>query len=101
MNGNIYSQKNMSQEDVILLHLIKHRKISNKECNNIYGFTHLPSVIRYLRKKNIKIVNDPHYGKNRFGGNVYWVDYVLAPDKEQPTRIQNFISNFKLQYGTN
>ena len=97
MNGNIYSQKNMSQEDVILLHLIKHGKISNKECNNIYGFTHLPSVIRYLRK----IVNDPHYGKNRFGGNVYWVDYVLAPDKEQPTRIQNFISNFKLQYGTN
>lgn len=59
MNGNIYSQKNMSQEDVILLHLIKHGKISNKDCNNIYGFTHLPSVIRYLRKKNIKIVNDP------------------------------------------
>ncbi|MBE7711222.1 MAG: hypothetical protein E7Z92_03680 [Cyanobacteria bacterium SIG31] len=95
MNGNIYSQKNMSQEDIILLHLIKHGKISNKECNKEYGFTHLPSVIRYLRKKNIKIVNNPHYGKNRFGTNVYWVDYVLAPNKEQSPKVISMIERFK------
>ena len=99
MIGNIYSNIKMSQEDRILLHLINNGKISNKECNEIYGFRHLPSVIRYLRKRNIKITSEPRNGENRFGGRVYWVDYTLAPFKEQPPQFQKMIQNFKLQYG--
>ena len=99
MIGNIYSNIKMSQEDRILLHLINNGKISNKECNEIYGFRHLPSVIRYLRKRNIKITSEPRNGDNRFGGKVYWVDYTLAPLKDQPPQVQNMIQNFKSQYG--
>ena len=99
MIGNIYSNIKMSQEDRILLHLINNGEISNKECNEIYGFRHLPSVIRYLRKRGIKITSEPRNGDNRFGGKVYWVDYTLAPFKEQPPQVQKMIQNFKLQYG--
>lgn len=95
MIGNIYSNIKMSQEDRILLHLINNGKISNKECNEIYGFRHLPSVIRYLRKRNIKITSEPRNGENRFGGRVYWVDYTLAPLKDQPPQVQEMIKNFK------
>ena len=99
MIGNIYSNIKMSQEDRILLHLINNGKISNKECNEIYGFRHLPSVIRYLRKKEIKIISKPQSSENRFGGSVYWVDYTLAPIKEQPPKVQKMIVNYKSQYG--
>ena len=95
MIGNIYSNIKMSQEDRILLHLINNGKISNKECNEIYGFRHLPSVIRYLRKRNINITSEPRNGENRFGGRVYWVDYTLAPLKDQPPQVQEMIKNFK------
>ncbi|GEM_PF-2116866 len=99
MIGNLYANIKMSQEDRILLHLINNGKISNKECNEIYGFRHLPSVIRYLRKRNIKITSEQRSGSNRFGGNVYWVDYTLAPMKEQTPQVQKMIQNFKSQYG--
>ena len=95
MIGNLYTQTNMSQEDRILFHLIVNKKISNKECNEIYGFRYLPSVIRYLRKKGIQITSEPRNGENRFGGKVYWVDYVLKALKEQPPHIQDMIIKFK------
>ena len=98
MIGNIYSNIKMSQEDRILLHLIQYGKISNKECNEIYGFRHLPSVIRYLRKRGIKINNDPQVGNSRFGGRVYWVDYVLAPPKDQTSQVNERINRLKQTY---
>ncbi len=98
MIGNIYSNIKMSQEDRILLHLINNGKISNAECNEIYGFRHLPSVIRYLRKRGIKIPSIQKHGDNRFGGRVYWVDYTLAPMHEQPQNVQNMITKYKAQY---
>ncbi len=98
MLGNLYSNIKMSQEDRILLHLISNGKISNKECNEIYGFRHLPSVIRYLRKRNIKIISEKRIGENRFGNNVYWVDYTLAPLNEQPIQVQKMIYNLKSKY---
>lgn len=98
MIGNIYSNIKMSQEDRILLHLINNGKISNAECNELYGFRHLPSVIRYLRKRNIKITSEQRNGDNRFGGRVYWVDYTLAPLSEQPPQVKKLITNFKSQY---
>ena len=99
MIGNLYANARMSQEDRILLHLINYGKISNKECNEIYGFRHLPSVIRYLRKRNIKINSEPKYGDNRFGGKVYWVDYTLAPIKEQVEKVRKDIERLKNAFG--
>ncbi|MBQ8636300.1 hypothetical protein IJX73_00765 [bacterium] len=101
MIGNLYTQQNMSQEDRILCHLIVNGKISNKECNEIYGFRHLPSVIRYLRKRNINIKSVQRTGENRFSSKVYWVDYTLAPPAEQSPEVNKLINNFKMQFGKN
>ena len=98
MIGNIYSNIRMSQEDRILLHLIHNGKISNKECNEIYGFRHLPSVIRYLRKRGVKITSEPKNGENRFGQAAYWVDYTLAPMREQSQQVQKIIKELKFRY---
>ena len=99
MIGNIYSNIRMSQEDRILLHLIHNGKISNKECNEIYGFRHLPSVIRYLRKRGIKITSEPKNGENRFGQAAYWVDYTLAPINEQTEKVKKELKQLKDSIG--
>lgn len=98
MIGNIFAQDKMSQEDRILFHLIINGKISNKECNELYGFRHLSSVIRYLRKKNINIKNEQNTCKDCSGKKVYWVDYVLAPPKEQTPDVNKTIRNFRMQF---
>ena len=51
-----------------------------------------------MRKRGIKITSEQRSGSNRFGGNVYWVDYTLAPMKEQAQQVQKMITNFKSQY---
>lgn len=95
MIGNIYSNSKMSQEDTVLLHLINNGKINNNECREMYGFKHLPSVIRYLRNRGMKILSEPRCEKNESGGHIYSVDYVLAPLKEQPPKIQQTINGYK------
>ncbi len=95
MIGNIYSNSRMSQEDTVLLHLINNEKINNNECKEKYGFKHLPSVIRYLRNRGMKILSEPRCEKNESGGHIYSVDYILAPLKEQPPKIQQIINGYK------
>ena len=41
---------NLNQREVILLHLLNNGYITNKDCNELYGFRHLPSIIRDLKK---------------------------------------------------
>ena len=46
MNGNLYSQNNMSQVDKVLAHLINYGKITPEESVNLYNiksvsYTHL------------------------------------------------------------
>lgn len=41
---------NLNQREVILLHLVNNGYITNKECNEAYGYRHLPSIIRDLKK---------------------------------------------------
>ena len=43
-------QRNLNQREVILLHLIQNGYITNKDCNEGYGYRHLPSIIRDLKK---------------------------------------------------
>ena len=42
---------NLNQQEVILLHLLKNGYITNKECNELYGYRHLPSIIRDLKEQ--------------------------------------------------
>lgn len=44
------TQRNYNQREVILLHLIQNGYITNKDCNEGYGYRHLPSIIRDLKK---------------------------------------------------
>ena len=44
------TKRNYNQREVILLHLIENGYITNKDCNEAYGYRHLPSIIRDLKK---------------------------------------------------
>lgn len=99
MIGNLYSNINLSQEEKVLLHLLKYGKINSKVCNEIYGFRHLPSVIRYLKKRSINIECEQKNGYDCLGSNTYWVDYTLAPVEKQPIQVVKMINNLKYQYG--
>lgn len=99
MIGNIYSNSKMSQEDTVLLHLINNGKINNNECREMYGFKHLPSVIRYLRNRGMKILSEPRCERKESGGHIYSVNYVLAPLKEQTLNVQEIIKRLKNSFG--
>ena len=100
MIGNLYSNINMSQKDKILLHLINNGKINSHECLELYHFKHLSSVIRYLKKENVKIKSVQKYGDKQLGERFYWIDYILSPITEQPTEIKKIINYLKSQYNT-
>lgn len=42
--------KNLTQNEVILLHLLKNGFITNKQASDNYGYHHLPGIIRVLKK---------------------------------------------------
>lgn len=43
-------RQKLTQQEVILLHLLYNGFITNKDCNECYGFRHLPSIIRDLKE---------------------------------------------------
>ena len=45
MNGNLYSQNNMSQVEKVFTHLIKHGKITPEECLDLYNIKYLAKCI--------------------------------------------------------
>ena len=47
------------------------------------------------------IATEQDNGENRFGQAAYWVDYTLAPFKEQPEKVQKMLYTFKTKYGIN
>lgn len=68
----------MSQEKRIIRHLQKFGSITNKDCNKRYGFRHLPSIIRYIKKHtDIKIYDWWEYGLNRFQERTRWKRYSI------------------------
>ena len=50
MNGNLYSQSNMSQVDMVLNHLINYGKITPEESINLYNIKYF---LIYFDKKLI------------------------------------------------
>lgn len=89
--SNIYIDreelKGKSQPDMVLWFLEKYGRISNLQCHEFFGIRHAPSVIRALRKRfentDYAIINEHKKGKDRFGNNTKWDDYVLIQDGRQ------------------
>ena len=50
VDKDMITRCNLNQREVILLHLVNNGMITNKDCNELYGFRHLPSIIRDLKK---------------------------------------------------
>ena len=63
--------------DVVAGHLLKHRKLTNKEAFLKYGITRLSSVIYELRAKGYPIEMTLKEGTNRYGNKVKYGVYTL------------------------
>ena len=58
IKSELIKAKRLTQNEVILLHLIKNGFITNKQASDNYGFHHLPSIIRALKRTyNCKFAN--------------------------------------------
>ena len=72
------TKRNYNQREVILLHLIENGYITNKDCNEAYGFRHLPSIIRDLKKLYGCQFDCPIQKQfNRFGQKTEFTEYHL------------------------
>ncbi|NLE04237.1 MAG: hypothetical protein GX638_05465 [Crenarchaeota archaeon] len=72
------TMQSMKQWERVLLHLEKYGKITNMQCHELYGIRHAPSVIRVLRQKGYKIINERKQGINRFGDKVFYDEYIIT-----------------------
>lgn len=50
VNREFIAENNLTQAQVLLLHLIKNGFITNAICNIAYGYRHLPARIRDLKE---------------------------------------------------
>ena len=62
---------------VVATHLLRHRKITNKDAFLLYGITRLSSVIYELRAKGYPIEMTLKEGTNRYGNTVKYGVYTL------------------------
>ena len=71
------AEKRMTQTQAIINHLLKFGSITSMEAFEKYGATRLSAIIFTLRQRGYMIINKDHECKNRFGGNVTYVEYKL------------------------
>lgn len=74
--------KDLTQTDIILIHLKEHNGITSWEAIKEYGCTRLSARIHELRKRGIEIINKNTYSRNRYGQNVRYVRYCLKEKEE-------------------
>lgn len=67
----------LTQYDRVLDHLLKNKKLSQKQAINLYGAYRLSAIIYNLRKDGYNISTNFKSGKNRFGDSVSWAEYKL------------------------
>ena len=91
MNGNLYSQNNMSQVDKVLAHLINYGKITPEESVNLYNIKYLAKCISRLKARKINIYTVFCDTEKRLDSSVK--EYVLC--KEQPPQIKKMIETCK------
>lgn len=91
MNGNLYSQSNMSQVDMVLSHLINYGKITPEESINLYNIKYLAKCISRLKERKINIYSIFCDTEKRLDSKIK--EYVLC--KEQPPQIKKMIETVK------
>lgn len=91
MNGNLYSQNNMSQVDTVLFHLITKGSISPDEGNKLYGIKYLSKCISRLKEKDINIESIFCDSEKRLDSKID--KYILC--REQSTKVRNMINMCK------
>ena len=94
MNGNLYSNTNMSQVDTILQHLIIYGRITPDESIKQHNIKFLAKCISRLKQKNIKIYSVFCDSEKRLDSKIK--EYVLC--KEQEPQIAKMIEAFKRHY---
>ena len=67
----------LTQYDRVLDHLLKNKKLSQKQAINLYGAYRRSAIIYNLRKDGYNISTNFKSGKNRFGDTVSWAEYKL------------------------
>lgn len=75
--------KDLTQTDMILIHLQENNGITSWEAIKEYGCTRLSARIYQLRKRGYNIENERVYTKNRYGKPVSFARYVLKENEEQ------------------
>lgn len=77
----------VTQAERVYNHLQLWGFITNAQSNEIYGFRHLPAIIRDIKKQyHVEFDEEWMTGCNRFGDKVRWKKYIL----KQPTRANNY-----------
>ena len=71
-------QNNYTQQETILLHLLRNGYVTNKECCDLYGFRHLPSIIRDLKENYfVEFQTIKQKSLNRFKQKTDYVEYHI------------------------
>lgn len=94
MNGNLYSQSNMSQVDMVLSHLINNGNITPEESINLYNIKYLAKCISRLKERKINIYSVFCDTEKRLDSKIK--EYVLC--KEQPPQVKKMIETVKAQH---
>lgn len=78
ISGDMITKCKLNQREVILLHLIENGSITNKECNELYGYRHLPAIIRDLKEEwGAEFETIQQKQLNRFKQKTEYVEYHL------------------------
>ena len=83
--------KDLTQTDMILMHLKERNGITIWEAIKEYGCTRLSAKIYLLRKRGYNIENEIVYSKNRYGKTVHYVRYVLKENEEKKSFWRNLL----------
>ena len=68
----------VSQAERVYNHLQIFGFITNAQANDMYGFRHLPAIIRDIKEQfNAEFDEEWQTGCNRFGEEVRWKKYIL------------------------
>lgn len=94
MNGNLYSQNNMSQVDTVLHHLIINGRITPEEAEKQYKIKYLSKCISRLKEKHINIYSVFCDSEKRLDSKIK--EYVLC--KEQSPQIKKMIDALKTNH---
>lgn len=81
INDKFIKAHNLTQQEVVLLHLLHLGSITNKVCSLAYGYENGESAIRYLRERWGAIIEtEKQKGlniKNRYGQKTEYGTYYL------------------------